>query len=78
MTQGTAARQGARPLALLTCALLALCTAACAAFFPVTVGRQSWADEALQKAGRMESIEAVGRDIEPTLIQVRNELINDE
>ena len=28
-------------------------------------------------AARMKSIEAVGRDIEPTLIQVRNELINE-
>ena len=78
MTQRTAARRGARPLALLACALLALCTTACAPFFPVLPGRQSWADEALQKAERMKSIEAVGRDIEPTLIQVRNELINDE
>ena len=78
MTQQPTARRGARPLALLISTLLALCTASCAPFFPVLPERQSWADEALQKAGRMESIEAVGRDIEPTLIQVRNELINDE
>ena len=77
MNQRATARRGARPLALLAYALLALCTAACAPFFPVLPERQSWADEALQKAGRMESIEAVGRDIEPTLIQVRNELINE-
>ena len=77
MMRQAVARRGARPLALLACALLALCTASCAPFFPVTAGRQSWADEALQKAARMKSIEAVGRDIEPTLIQVRNELINE-
>ena len=77
MMQQAAARQGARPLALLACALLALCTTSCAPFFPVLPERQSWADEALQKAARMKSIEAVGRDIEPTLIQVRNELINE-
>ena len=77
MTQQATVRRGARPLALLACALLALCTTSCAPFFPVTAGRQSWADEALQKAARMKSIEAVGRDIEPTLIQVRNELINE-
>ena len=77
MTQQATARRGARPLALLACTLLALCTASCAPFFPVLPERQSWADEALQKAARMKSIEAVGRDIEPTLIQVRNELINE-
>ncbi len=77
MTQQATVRRGARPLALLACALLALCTASCAPFFPVLPERQSWADEALQKAARMKSIEAVGRDIEPTLIQVRNELINE-
>ena len=33
MTQQPTARRGARPLALLTCALLALCTASCAPFF---------------------------------------------
>ena len=64
-------------LTFVACTLLALCTTSCAPFFPVTAGRQSWADEALQKAARMKSIEAVGRDIEPTLIQVRNELINE-
>ena len=77
MTQQPTARRGARPLTFLACALLALCTASCTTFFPVLPERQSWADEALQKAGRMKSIEAFGRDIEPTLIQVRNELINE-
>ena len=33
MTQQTAARRGARPLALLACALLALCTASCAVLY---------------------------------------------
>ena len=33
MTQQPTARRGARPLALLACALLALCTASCAPFF---------------------------------------------
>lgn len=77
MTQQPTAHRRARPLTFLACALLALCTTACTTFFPVLPERQSWADEALQKAGRMKSIEAFGRDIEPTLIQVRNELINE-
>ena len=77
MMRQAAARRGARPLALLACTLLALYTTSCAPFFPVLPERQSWADEALQKAARLKSIEAVGRDIEPTLIQVRNELINE-
>lgn len=64
-------------LTFVACTLLALYTTSCAPFLPVLPERQSWADEALQKAARMKSIEAVGRDIEPTLIQVRNELINE-
>lgn len=36
-----------------------------------------WHAEQLQQAGQMHSIEDFGRDIEPALIQVRNELINE-
>ena len=66
MTQQTAARQGARPLALLACALLALCTASCA-FIPGGTGNQS--------APHVKSIEAFQRDLEPAIIAARNELV---
>ena len=66
MTQQPTARQGARPLALLACALLALCTASCA-FIPGGSGNQS--------APQVKSIEAFQRDLEPTIIAARNELV---
>ena len=69
MTQQTAARQGARPLALLACALLALCTASCA-FIPGGTGNQS--------APPVKSVEAFQRDLEPTIITARNELVTAE
>ena len=69
MTQQTAARQGARPLALLACALLALCTASCA-LIPGGTGNQS--------APQVQSIEAFQRDLEPTIIAARNELVTAE
>ena len=69
MTQQTAARQGARPLALLACALLALCTASCA-FIPGGTGNQS--------APQVQSIEAFQHDLEPTIIAARNELVTAE
>ena len=69
MTQQTAARQGARPLALLACALLALCTASCA-FIPGGTGNQS--------TPQVQSIEAFQRDLEPTIIAARNELVTAE
>ncbi len=62
-------RRGARPLALLVCALLALCTASCA-FIPGGAGNQS--------APPVKSIEAFQRDIEPTIITARNELVTAE
>ena len=69
MTQGTAARRGARPLALLACTLLALCTASCA-FIPGGTGNQS--------APQAKSIEAFQRDLEPAIIAARNELVTAE
>ena len=69
MTQRATARRGARPLALLACALLALCTAACA-FIPGGTGNQS--------APHVKSIEAFQRDLEPTIIAARNELVTAE
>ena len=69
MTQQPTARQGARPLALLACALLALCTASCA-FIPGGSGNQS--------APQVKSVEAFQRDLEPTIIAARNELVTAE
>ena len=69
MTQQPTARRGARPLALLACALLALCTASCA-FIPGGTGNQS--------APQVKSIEAFQRDLEPTIIAARNELVTAE
>lgn len=77
MTQQAPAHRRARPLAFLACALLALCTASCAEFFGGTPGMNPWHAEQLQQAGQVHSIEDFGRDIEPALIQVRNELINE-
>ena len=69
MTQRATARRGARPLALLACALLALCTASCA-LIPGGTGNQS--------APQVQSIEAFQRDLEPTIIAARNELVTAE
>ena len=69
MNQRATARRGARPLALLACALLALCTASCA-FIPGGSGNQS--------APPVKSIEAFQRDLEPTIITARNELVTAE
>ena len=69
MTQQATARRGARPLAFLACALLALCTASCA-FIPGGSGNQS--------APQVKSIEAFQRDLEPTIIAARNELVTAE
>ena len=69
MTQRATARRGARPLALLACALLALCTASCA-FIPGGTGNQS--------APQVQSVEAFQRDLEPTIIAARNELVTAE
>ena len=69
MTQQPTARRGARPLALLACTLLALCTAACA-FIPGGTGNQS--------APHVKSIESFQRDLEPTIITARNELVTAE
>ena len=69
MTQQATACRGARPLALLACALLALCTASCA-FIPGGSGNQS--------APQVKSIESFQRDLEPTIITARNELVTAE
>ena len=69
MTQQPTARRGARPLALLACTLLALCTAACA-FIPGGTGNQS--------ALPVKSVEAFQHDLEPTIITARNELVTAE
>ena len=69
MMQRATARRGARPLALLACALLALCTASCA-LIPGGSGNQS--------APPVKSIEAFQRDLEPTIIAARNELVTAE
>ena len=69
MTQQPTARRGARPLALLACTLLALCTASCA-LIPGGGGNQS--------APQVKSIEAFQHDLEPTIITARNELVTAE
>ena len=69
MMQRATARRGARPLALLACTLLALCTASCA-LIPGGTGNQS--------APQVQSIEAFQRDLEPTIIAARNELVTAE
>ena len=76
MTQQTAARRGARPLALLACALLALCTASCAVLYGGGTGENPSNAETRQKAQKMHSIEDFQRDIEPTIIDARNKFIN--
>ena len=69
MPQRATARRGARLLALLGCALLALCTASCA-FIPGGTGNQS--------APQVKSVEAFQRDLEPAIIAARNELVTAE
>ena len=69
MTQQPAARRAARPLALLACALLALCTTACAPFLGGPMN---------PLIPRVKSVEAFQRDIEPAIIAARNELVTEE
>ena len=69
MTQQATARRGARPLALLACTLLALCTTACAPFFGGSIN---------PSAPPVKSVEAFQRDLEPTIITARNELVTAE
>ena len=69
MMRQAAARRGARPLALLECALLALCTASCA-LIPGGTGNES--------APQVQSVEAFQHDLEPTIITARNELVTAE
>ena len=76
MTQQATARRGARPLALLACALLALCTASCAVLYGGGSGENPSNAETRQKAQKMHSIEDFQRDIEPTIIDARNKFIN--
>ena len=76
MTQQATARRGARPLALLACALLALCTASCAVLYGGNPGENPSNAETRQKAQKMHSIEDFQRDIEPTIIDARNKFIN--
>ena len=58
-----------KTLTLVSCALLALCTASCA-FIPGGSGNQS--------APPVKSVEAFQRDLEPTIIAARNELVTAE
>ena len=55
-----------KTLTLVSCALLALCTASCA-FIPGGSGNQS--------APQVKSIEAFQRDLEPAIIAARNEVV---
>ena len=69
MMQRATKLRGARPLTFLACALLALCTASCAPFFGGLM--QS-------PAPQVKSVEAFQRDLEPTIIAARNELVTAE
>ena len=69
-------RRGAQPLVLLACALLALCTASCAVLYGGRPGQNPWNLQTRQQAQHMHSIEEFQRDIEPTIIDARNEFIN--
>ena len=69
MNQRATARRGARPLALLACTLLALCTASCA-LIPGGTGNPS--------VPPVKSVEAFQHDLEPTIITARNELVTAE
>ena len=76
MTQQAPAHRRARPLTFLACALLALCTASCAVLYGGRPGQNPWNLQTRQKAQHMHSIEEFQRDIEPTIIDARNEFIN--
>ena len=69
MMQRATTHRRARPLALLTCALLALCTASCAPFFGGPMNPFS---------PQVKSVEAFQHDLEPTIITARNELVTAE
>ncbi len=69
MMQRAIARRRARPLTFLVCALLALCTASCAPFFGGSMNPFS---------PQVKSVEAFQRDLEPTIIAARNELVTAE
>ena len=69
MMQRATTHRRARPLALLTCALLALCTASCAPSFGGSLNPFS---------PQVKSVEAFQRDLEPTIIAARNELVTAE
>ena len=69
MMQRATARRRARPLVLLACAFLALCTTACAPFFGGSMN---------PLRPQVKSIEAFQRDLEPTIIAARNELVTAE
>ena len=69
MMQRATTHRRARPLALLTCALLALCTASCAPSFGGSLNPFS---------PQVKSVEAFQRDLEPAIIAARNELVTAE
>ena len=76
MTQQVPLHRRARPLTFLACALLALCTASCAVLYGGRPGDDPWNAQTRQKAQKMHSIEEFQRDIEPTIIDARNEFVN--
>ena len=76
MMQRATKLRGARPLTFLACALLALCTAACAVLYGGGPGENPSNAETRQRAQKMHSIEDFQRDIEPTIIDARNKFIN--
>ena len=76
MTQQVPLHRRAHPLAFLACALLALCTASCAVLYGGRPGDDPWNAQTRQKAQKMHSIEEFQRDIEPTIIDARNEFVN--
>ena len=69
MMQRATTHRRARPLALLACALLALCTASCAPSFGGSLNPFS---------PQVKSVEAFQRDLEPAIIAARNELVTAE
>ena len=69
MMQRATKLRGARPLTFLACALLALCAASCAPFFGGSMNPFS---------PQVKSVEAFQRDLEPTIIAARNELVTAE
>ena len=76
MTQQVPLHRRARPLTFLACVLLALCTASCAVLYGGRPGDDPWNAQTRQKAQKMHSIEEFQRDIEPTIIDARNEFVN--